>query len=328
MRTLVLAQSQYQQEPLARHIGCTNVRVLRNFHPTPPDCDRPARRREAGRVDREPEAAQEPRRVPAPRAPLRLPQRRAVRDGRPGARQRRRVDAADNSPRSRRRRTSSISAARPGRGERAVRERGPLVNTSDYEGFSNTFIQAWMRRVPIASLHVDPDGSRAAAASASCRTPRSSSIAHVTRADQLAREARGDRSPGARVRSRASHRVEHRGDRKAARRAADPGRERRAAARLIRHDPRPRHSDAHRRVHGRVSRQRARLAASVHAARARAPVRHRDAGCARADNRRACASRWIGAYVLFFVVLIVVMICGFVLQDVPTGAVVAGIRSS
>jgi glycosyltransferase involved in cell wall biosynthesis len=32
------------------------------------------------------------------------------------------------------------------------------VNTSDYEGFSNAFIQAWMRRVPVATLTVDPDG--------------------------------------------------------------------------------------------------------------------------------------------------------------------------
>jgi len=32
-----------------------------------------------------------------------------------------------------------------------------LINTSKHEGFSNTFIQAWMRRVPVISLHVDPD---------------------------------------------------------------------------------------------------------------------------------------------------------------------------
>jgi glycosyltransferase involved in cell wall biosynthesis len=41
--------------------------------------------------------------------------------------------------------------------EQILAESHILVNTSQYEGFSNTFIQAWMRNVPVISLNSNPN---------------------------------------------------------------------------------------------------------------------------------------------------------------------------
>jgi glycosyltransferase involved in cell wall biosynthesis len=42
---------------------------------------------------------------------------------------------------------------------RRLEEGHILVSTSQYEGFSNTFVQAWMRQVPVVSLNADPDNT-------------------------------------------------------------------------------------------------------------------------------------------------------------------------
>jgi glycosyltransferase involved in cell wall biosynthesis len=154
---LVLAQSQYQQDQLARNMGVTHVRVLPNFHPTPPDCEHPPR----GETQVVWVANLKPLKNPG--AFVRLARRFAYRQDvrfvmvgeAPGDDPwiREQLAAIEATPN-----VEFLGGRTQDEVNQLLASADLLVNTSDYEGFSNTFIQAWMRRVPVASLNVDPDG--------------------------------------------------------------------------------------------------------------------------------------------------------------------------
>jgi glycosyltransferase involved in cell wall biosynthesis len=153
---VVLAQSHYQQEALARHMGCTHARLLRNYHPTPADCERRAR----GEKQVVWIANLKPLKNPGAfvRLARRFHYRNDVRFVMVGeavdddAWTREQLAAIEATPN-----VEYLGARTQEEVNTLLESADLLVNTSDYEGFSNTFIQAWMRRVPVASLHVDPD---------------------------------------------------------------------------------------------------------------------------------------------------------------------------
>jgi glycosyltransferase involved in cell wall biosynthesis len=154
--TLTLAQTEYQRERLAWNFPKAPVQVLPNFHPTPPDCGR------NGAVMKQVAWIANLKPLKNPAAFVRLARRFAhrsdIRFVIVGA-------TLDDSEWTRQ--TLKDIAATPNLEYRGALSQPAvnallehtdlLVNTSDYEGFSNTFIQAWMRRVPVVSLRVDPD---------------------------------------------------------------------------------------------------------------------------------------------------------------------------
>jgi glycosyltransferase involved in cell wall biosynthesis len=154
--TLILAQTQYQRARLAATFPNAPVQVLPNFHPTPPDCGR------NGAVVRQVVWIANLKPLKNPGAFVRLARRFAHRsdirfvmigdtmdDGDWTKRQLSDIAATPN--------LEYCGALSQAAVNGVLEHTDLLVNTSDYEGFSNTFIQAWMRRVPVVSLRVDPD---------------------------------------------------------------------------------------------------------------------------------------------------------------------------
>jgi len=154
--TLALAQTEYQRERLAADFPKTPVQVLPNFHPTPPDCGR------SGAVIKQVVWIANLKPLKNPGAFVRLARRFAHRsdvrfvivggtldDGEWTKQTLKDIAATPNLEYRGSLSQPAVNAL--------LEHTDLLVNTSDYEGFSNTFIQAWMRRVPVVSLRVDPD---------------------------------------------------------------------------------------------------------------------------------------------------------------------------
>ena len=153
--TLILAQTEYQRARLTERFPNAPVQVLPNFHPAAPDCGR------SGAVVKQVVWVANLKPLKNPGAFVRLARRFAHRadvrfvmvggtDGGEWTKQQLTEIAA--TPNLDYRGAVSQSAVNS-----LLEHTDLLVNTSDHEGFSNTFIQAWMRRVPVVSLRVDPD---------------------------------------------------------------------------------------------------------------------------------------------------------------------------
>jgi glycosyltransferase involved in cell wall biosynthesis len=153
--TLVLAQTEYQRSRLVQKFPDAPIQVLPNFHPAVPDCGR------SGAVVKQVVWIANLKPLKNPGAFVRLARRFAHRSDV-------RFVMVGGTTKSdwTTQQLAEIAAApnleyRGAVSQAAVNDllehSDLLVNTSDYEGFSNTFIQAWMRRVPVVSLRVDPD---------------------------------------------------------------------------------------------------------------------------------------------------------------------------
>lgn len=155
--TTVVAQTEAQRKLLADRFGRGDAVIVRNFHPLPKE--RPAKDRRSKRVL----WIANLKRIKNPEAFLRLAGRFTARQdvefvilGAPADH-----PAWVQSVEEQIRACPNVHYAGgvpPAEVNAQLASAHLLVNTSDTEGFSNTFIQAWARDVPVVSLRVDPDG--------------------------------------------------------------------------------------------------------------------------------------------------------------------------
>jgi glycosyltransferase involved in cell wall biosynthesis len=152
----ILAQSNHQLDQLTRRFRRNNIAVLPNFHPIPPDLEREAsmRKRVLWIANLKP--------LKNPHAFVRLARDLSHRRDISFVMIGRALEQDDwtNNLLEQIASVPNLEYLGPRTQEEvneALEKADLLVNTSHYEGFSNTFIQAWMRRVPVVSLTVDPD---------------------------------------------------------------------------------------------------------------------------------------------------------------------------
>lgn len=155
--TLILAQSDYQLRQLAQRFAHSPARVLRNFQPAPPDPgrDKPATRRVVWvanlKPSKNPVAFVHLARRFAAQTDLRFVMVGPAVDESAWTQEQLAAIAATPN-------VDYLGARSQHEVNTLLQDADLFVNTSHYEGFANTFIQAWMRRLPVVSLYVDPDG--------------------------------------------------------------------------------------------------------------------------------------------------------------------------
>ena len=150
---IIIAQAEYQRRLLKENFGIDKAYVIRNFHPVP-------KKRSMKRKPIRVVYVANLKPVKQPDLFVDLAVRLGDRDAR--------FVMIGRDPRDRwsRRLIERISRTENleylgelsvDRVNRELEKAHILVNTSVREGFPNTFIQAWMRSVPVVSLNIDPD---------------------------------------------------------------------------------------------------------------------------------------------------------------------------